>query len=280
MPNSDSISQKSITNKEILSASSAILKKAKALGAHLAGFANVEDLKVAPSFLFAPKMPGVTEGIGTRKGEMELNPGEVKWPEGMKSILAIAVEHPKEKPEMDWWYGRISPSGNKVLMNTAKALCEWIPANFAIDVFHFPYHIEHGGIYLKDSAVMAGLGCIGRNNMLVTPEFGPRVRLRAIALSVPIPSTGPSAFNPCVQCDDLCRKACPQHAFDNCTYTPEEYNLAILPGTDGTYARPSCNIQMEKNNDAAKEQIPEGLTKPVKVVKYCRNCEWSCPVGK
>lgn len=267
-------------NREILSASSAILKKAKQLGVHLAGFANVDDLKVAPSFVIDPQLPGVDRAIGFLEGEMELNPGEVKWPKEAKSILVVAVEHPEDKPEMDWWYGQISPSGNKLLINTVKVLCEWIPANFDIDVFHFPYFIELGGIYLKDAAVMAGLGCIGRNNMVVTPEFGPRVRLRAMALSVPIPSTGPSGFDPCVQCDDLCRKACPQHAFDTPIYSPENYNQDLLPGRDGSYARPTCYIEMRKNIDKAKEQVPEGFSEPVKVAKYCRNCEWSCPVGK
>lgn len=271
---------RSIISEAMLSAASVILNKTKALGADLAGFANVDDLKIAPSFVFAPKMPGVDEGIGTRKGEMELNPGEVKWPDNAKSILAMAVYHPQDKPEMDWWYGRKSPSGNKILMDIAKTLCDWIPKAFDIEVVHLPYHIEHGGIYLKDAAVMAGLGCIGRNNMVVTPEFGPRVRLRAIALSAPLPSTGPTGFDPCVHCGDLCRKACPQHAFDETIYSPETYHQAILPGRDGSYARPSCNIQMEKNNDQAKEAQPEGFEKPVKVIKYCRNCEWRCPVGK
>ena len=187
-----------MTNQEILSASSAILKKAKQFGVHLAGYANADDLKVAPSFITAPKIPVVDKVVGTLEGEMELNPGEVNWPKEAKSILAVAVEHPENKPELDWWYGQISPSGNKLLINAIKALCEWIPANFDIDVFHFPYFIEQGGIYLKDAAVMAGLGCIGRNNMVVTPEFGPRVRLRAMALSIPIPSTGPPGFDPSV----------------------------------------------------------------------------------
>lgn len=269
-----------MNNKEILSASSAILKKARQLGATHAGFASVEDLKVAPSFIFAPQMPGAGEGVGSRENKMELSPGEVKWPAHSKSILAIAVEHPKEKPEMDWWFGRISPSGNKVLVNIIKELCEWIPKAFSIDIFHFPYHIEQGGIYLKDAAVMAGLGCIGKNNLLVTPEFGPRVRLRAMMLNVPIPSTGPMAFDPCIRCDDLCRRACPQKAFDKQLHTPEIYNQAILPGRDGTYARPTCNIQMSKNLDFAKEENVEGIEKPVKIIKYCRNCELSCPVGK
>lgn len=271
---------KTMTNQEILSASSSILKRAKQLGVHLAGFANIDDLEVAPSFVFAPQLPILDKVIGTFEGEMELNPGEVKWPKEAKSILVVAVEHPEDKPELDWWYGKKSPSGNRLLINAIKALCEWVPTNFDIDVFHFPYSIEHGGIYLKDAAVMAGLGCIGRNNLLVTPDFGPRVRLRAMALSVPIPSTGPSGFDPCIRCDDLCRKACPQHAFDKRIYSPETCNLAILPGRDGSYSRPTCHTQIRKDSEAAKEQVPEGFSKSVKVFKFCRNCEWSCPVGK
>ena len=77
-----------------LNASSTIIKMAKELGATLAGFALVEDLKTAPSFTFAPKMSNVGDGIGTRKGALGLKPGEVAWPDGAKSVLVIAVEHP------------------------------------------------------------------------------------------------------------------------------------------------------------------------------------------
>jgi epoxyqueuosine reductase len=59
---------------------------------------------------------------------------------------------------------------NKLLFNAVKALCEWIPAYFNFNVFYFPYFIEQGGNYLKDAAVMAGSGCIGRNNLVVTPD--------------------------------------------------------------------------------------------------------------
>lgn len=269
-----------MTHQEILSAQSIILEKAKQLGVDLAGFADVEDLKEGPSFAFAPKLQSLDKVVGTLESEMELNPGEVKWPEVVKSVLVIAMEHPEDKPELDWWYGQRSPSGNKLLINAVKALCDWIPANFDIDVFHFPYFIEQGGIYLKDAAVLAGLGCIGRNNMLVTPEFGPRVRLRAMALNIPIPSTGPSEFDPCAQCDDFCRKACPQHAFDESVYSPESDNQAILPGRDGNYSRSTCHIQLKKNTEEAKEYILEGSSKPIRILKFCRDCEWSCPVGR
>jgi len=271
---------KYMNSSEILTMASAILRKARQLGAPLAGFANVGDLKGAPAFTFAPKMPNAGQGVGTRTSEMELNPGEAQWPEAVKSVLVIAVEHPRANPEMDWWFGKVSPPGNTQLVNVVKELCQWIPATFNTGVFHFPYHVERGGIYLKDSAAMAGLGCIGRNNMLVTPEFGPRVRLRAMGLNVPVPSTGPTPFDPCAQCDDVCRRACPQKAFDKITYTPQDYDQSVLPARDGTYARPVCNQQMEKNIDHAKEEKADGSEKPVKIIKYCRICEFSCPVGK
>ena len=266
--------------RELLKASSAILKKAKEFGASLAGFASVEDLKKAPSFTFAPKMPGAGEGIGTRKNDLGLKPGEVAWPENSKTVLVIAVEHPDDKPEMDWWFGRVEPPGNRVLSDVIKKLCTWITENYGIGVFHMPYHVEKGGTYLKDASALAGLGCIGRNNILVTPEYGPRVRLRALTMDVNLPSTGPSAYNPCANCDDLCRKACPQKAYKNQLYTPQEYGQNILPGRDGYFSRPSCNLQMDKNNADAKEEPIKGSEDMVKLIKYCRNCEQACPVGK
>ena len=263
-----------------LKASSAILKKAEELGASLVGIAHVADLKTAPSFTFAPKMPTAGEGIGTRKNDSGLKPGEVAWPENARSMIVIAVSHPEDAPEMDWWFGRVDPPGNRVLAKVCRELCPWIEEKFGINTVHLPYHVEKGGTYLKDAAVMAGLGCIGKNNILVTPEFGPRVRLRALTVDVDLPSTGPRSFNPCADCDELCRKACPQHVFDQVIYNPADYGQDILPGRDGSFSRPTCNVQMEVDNDNAKEQVVEGFDDPVKIIKYCRRCELACPVGK
>ncbi len=269
-----------MTNREMLKASATILKKAKEFGASLSGFANVKDLKKAPSFTFAPKMPGAGEGIGTRKNDLGLKPGEAAWPEDAKTVLVIAVEHPDDKPEMDWWFGRIDPPGNRILAKEIDKLCTWISETYGIGVFHMPYHVEKGGTYLKDASVLAGLGCIGKNNILVTPDYGPRVRLRALTLDVSFPSTGPSGFDPCTTCEEWCRKACPQKAFKNQLYGPKDYGQNILPGRDGNFSRPNCNIQMNKDNSNAKEEIVERSDEPVKLIKYCRNCEQACPVGK
>ena len=269
-----------MTNIDALQMSSHLIRKAKELGADLAGLASVRDLKTAPSFTFAPQMPGAADGIGSRKSDLGLKPGEVLWPEHAKTVLVIAVHHPEDQLEMDWWFGKIDPPGNRILAKVIRELCSWISERFKETTFHLPYHVEKGGIFLKDAAVLAGLGTIGKNNILVTPEFGPRVRLRALTLDVHLPSTGPREFDPCGICQELCRKACPQQAFSRKIYAEEEYNQKILPGRTGEFARPVCNRQMDIDNDVAQEQQVEGLDNPVRVIKYCRKCELICPVGK
>lgn len=257
-----------------------ILEKAKSFGADLAGIATLSQLKTAPSFVLAPELADAGQGIGTRKGQMEVAPGMVKWPETAKSIVVMAVSHPEDEEELDWWYGRKSPSGNKKLMDAAKALCQWVETELAISPVHLPYHVEHGGIYLKDAAVMAGIGCIGKNNMVVTPQFGPRVRLRAVTLDRELPPTGPVEFDPCLGCPMLCRQACPQNAFKTNIFKTNDLQLDFWPGRTGHYSRPVCNVQMEKDNEQATEEQVTGFDSPVKIVKYCRRCEFACPVGK
>lgn len=269
-----------MTSRDVLRVSSSLLLKAKELGADLAGFAAIKDLKSAPSFTFAPQLSGEGNVIGTRQNKLGLKPGEVAWPENARTVMVIAIHHPDKKPEMDWWFGRNDPPGNRILAKVVRQLCEWISEKFDIGVFHLPYHVEKGGTFLKDASVIAALGCIGRNNILVTPEFGPRVRLRALTLDIELPSTGPESFDPCTLCDDLCRKSCPQEAFANKLYDAVDYTQDILPGRDGFFSQPTCNLQMDIDNEVAQEQVVDGFTDPVKIIKYCRRCELSCPVGQ
>lgn len=50
------------------------------------------------------------------------------------------------------------------------------------------------------------LGCIGKNNLLINPTFGPRIRLRSFGLDTEIPSDGVLTFAPCKSCGEYCRK--------------------------------------------------------------------------
>jgi epoxyqueuosine reductase len=144
------------------------------------------------------------------------------------------------------------------------SLRQWLKEDLNSNAHLLPYHVEKGGIFLKDAAVLAGLGTIGMNNLLITPEFGPRVRLRALLLDAELEPAGPIDFAPCAGCAIPCRSVCPQKAFK-----------------DGAYSRALCNEQMkrdEANVVIGEEKQEKDL--PSRYIRYCRACELACPVGK
>lgn len=260
-----------------------IVSKAKEFGADLAGIARVEDLKKSPSHLISECMPAFAN-VGAKQIEGR-RPGQVDWPEGAKSAIVIAIEHPPQKPELDWWIlgGKSAAGntpGNKLLMASIKELADWIEQALDVTCFRLPYHIELGSIYMKDAAVLAGLGCIGKNNILVTPQYGPRQRLRVMLVDVDLPSTGPSDFDPCHNCDMPCRSACPVNAFKKTLYREDEYGYAQLPGRTGVYSRPLCSRLMDIACEKYEPIEIEGQDEPGKLARFCRKCEFACPVGR
>jgi epoxyqueuosine reductase len=260
--------------------SSQIVEKAKEFGASLAGIANVEEVKNSPSHFIYGKLDPYTTVGSIRRGET--NPWNVVWPENAKSVIVIAVVHPKEEPELDWWKDGYSGGthGNRILMSINDRLATWMEAEKGIWSTKLSYHIERGGIFLKDAAVMAGLGCIGKNNMVVTPEYGPRVRLRAMLMDVELQATGPVDFDPCKECDMPCQRVCPQKAFEKAIYSEKEFELTMLPARTGVYSRKLCNVQMERDEKQSENMLVEGKDDMGRVIKYCRRCEMVCPVGK
>ena len=278
-----------------------IVEKAKSLGASIAGFTNVESLKESPSHLIYPTI-GMNLEVHWRDIKDDVKPAEVAWPADAVSVVVIGVAHNANEPELDCWDGKGTP-GNRILVRINKKLSEWIKKTFSVKTYKLPYFVEKGGIFLKDAAVMAGLGCIGKNNLVITPEYGPRVRFRSLLLNREAEITSPLEFNPCEGCNQPCRKACPIKAFQSTVYSADALGQSILPGINGTYDRVTCNMKMQKDIEEAVMVIPasdkehqnikltinefEGVTVPQKgdkksfyCVKYCRRCELSCPVGK
>lgn len=269
-------------NHEALELREKLLGKLRELGADLAGVASLEALRFGPSERLFPIMKDHTRDHFAQEITIGLPHGSVYWEEEARSVIVFAVAHPEDRPEMDWWCGEIDPPGNKKLMDISSSFRKYCAEVFPdMRVWPKRYHVERGGVYLKEAACMAGLGTIGRNNLLITPEYGPRVRLRAMTLSAELPPTGPVPFDPCSGCDEPCRKGCPQKAFKEVIYTPEETGIDRLPGRDGTYYRAACNEQMRENEKNAQEGIlPQVSDRPEKIIKYCRSCELLCPVGK
>lgn len=80
-----------------------------------------------------------------------------------------------------------------------------IPASQVIDWQRQRGHLSH-----KHVAREAGLGWIGRNNLLITPKFGSRVRLVSILTDIPL-KPGEPVQRDCGDCRN-CISLCPAHA--------------------------------------------------------------------
>lgn len=65
----------------------------------------------------------------------------------------------------------------------------------------------------KHMAEAARLGIIGWHGLLITPEYGPRVRLACILTDAPLAgSAPPNMESPCPKCGGACVKICPAKA--------------------------------------------------------------------
>jgi len=279
-----------------------IVEKAKSLGASAVGVADVERLKASPSHRISPKI-GMGLELSWRDAPDDFVPAEVDWPAGAVSAVVIGVSHPTDQPELDWYDGKGTP-GNRALITIVRELSDWLKDSFSLTTYRPPYFIESGGVFMKDAAVLAGLGCVGKNNLVITPKYGPRIRWRMLLLDHTAKATGPVEYDPCDGCDQRCRKACPVGAFDEIAYHASALGQLQLPGTDGSYDRVTCNTKMAQDvEDAARalatsEEDPTQLASTMNAfeeavmaltpartgarygVKYCRRCELSCPVGR
>lgn len=222
----------------------AVLDDIPCKGVLSAGIADLALLKKAPSYAACEA---------------------VAWRSNAKSVLVLALAHAAEEPWLDWWdahaYGT---PGNRQLVRISKQVKQLIKHRWGIGARPLHYHVEKGGVFLKDAAVLAGLGIIGENNLLITPRLGPRVRLRALFLDKTLVQTGPVRFDPCRGCPRPCRAACPQNAF-----------------AEGRYSRKHCSKQMAADAAAAQTNPPppSGHVSIAKI-QYCRACELACVVGK
>jgi epoxyqueuosine reductase len=255
-----------------------IMNTARSLGASLVGIASLDLIKKSPAHYIYKKI-GLHKGVGALENSRAEN-FEIAWPTMAKSALVIALAHTEGQPHLDWWDGVNGTAGNRLLIGICEALSVWIEKECKISTHKMPYYIERGGIFLKDAAVIAGLGCIGKNNLLITPEFGPRIRLRALLLDEEIVPAEPIQFDPCDGCSEPCKQACPKFAFNRIIYSQVEIAIDALPSRNGCFNRALCNTQMNKdikNGELTEEKLKDNTAM---CIKYCRQCELACPIGK
>ncbi|MFB0567903.1 MAG: hypothetical protein ACETVM_04915 [Candidatus Bathyarchaeia archaeon] len=110
---------------------------------------------------------------------------------------------------------------------------------------------------VKLAAYEAGIGVFGRPSILITPEYGPRVTLRAVLTDASIQPDRPLMnFDPCQKCD-TCIELCPVNAINEKLPPPTGFN------------RDRCVQFVYKIREKTDRRI-----------MYCGYCYNRCPVGE
>jgi epoxyqueuosine reductase len=112
----------------------------------------------------------------------------------------------------------------------------------------------------KLSAHLAGLGWIGKNSLLITPDMGPRVRWATLLTDAPLNATGPTLGDGCGDCRE-CVDVCPVRALTGQPFRAAEAREARIKAAtcDRYFAR-----MREKDAETA----------------VCGMCLYVCPYGQ
>jgi len=157
-------------------------------------------------------------------GPPEFRPQAI-WPE-VKSVIVIGI--PVSLPVIETapsiWYHELYRTVNTLLdSSTYRMTAQGIPS---IAVPRDGYG-SIGGLKERPvaffshrhAAYLAGLGTFGINNMLLTPQFGPRVRFASIFTTAEIQPNPVMEEDLCIHCM-RCAKVCPVNAIPG-PYYPE-----------------------------------------------------------
>lgn len=141
---------------------------------------------------------------------------------------------------------------------------------------------------LPHAAVEAGLGTLGLNLQLLTPEFGPRVLLTAVLCSVDVVCDTSMTEALCLgPACGRCLKACPgdtvQHwgrDWEKCDEYRSPYGFAKLTGQiEKIVAATDPQSRKELLRSETTFNLWQSILRGSGVITGCRRCADVCPVG-
>lgn len=124
-------------------------------------------------------------------------------------------------------------------------------------------------IPLKTAAVRCGLGCQGKNTLLITRQFGPRVKLISVLTTAQLDPDEPFKENFCDKCEK-CVAACPTKAL-------EPYKLKITRCMTYSVESP-CSPDVPEDVRKLERQYVQKPTP--RSYMECTICADICPIGK
>jgi epoxyqueuosine reductase QueG len=116
-----------------------------------------------------------------------------------------------------------------------------------------------GAFSNKLAARLAGLGWIGKNCLLVTPQAGTRVRWASVLTAAPLPPSGVPLDDGCGDCRE-CVDVCPVTAFTGRAFREEEPRAT-------RYDAHACKAYLDE-------------MEKVRGLPVCGMCLYVCPIGK
>jgi epoxyqueuosine reductase len=135
----------------------------------------------------------------------------------------------------------------------------------------------------KHAAVSCGIGEIGRNNLLLTPEFGPHQRLCAIITQASLDTDPGRELNLCTECS-RCINACPSGALKSNGYDVDpcfiywSYGFNRLP--PAKLSEWPGFIRMVLKHSRRRDLLVESGQTYITDVDNCIECMRVCPVGE
>ncbi len=164
----------------------------------------------------------------------------VDLPEDMGHVIAIAIE-------MDYDLIQTAPSNGSAaaagLGYSKMAFISGMVSKFIREIGYDAYPCGNGTALSIPIAIDAGLGELGRNGLLITEKYGPRVRICKIFTNMPLVPDKPVSFGVKRFCD-LCKKCaryCPSKSISFDEMTNEGPTISNNNGPMKWYVNPeSC----------------------------------------
>lgn len=170
---------------------------------------------------------------------------------------------PMDTYEEEYFY-KIHIDGAKMSKKFSNELCTTLDEEM-IDWFVPPLRTDHdinltGTINNKWAATRAGLGWIGKNNLLITPEYGPQINIFGLLTDEDVKTGVPVDKSYCGDCD-LCVKNCLFHTIKGADWKPGV-------GRDDQVDYRRCH----DGKNTFRKKLGRKLG--------CGKCMVSCPAGK
>ncbi|MCX7013327.1 MAG: reductive dehalogenase [Candidatus Sumerlaeota bacterium] len=186
----------------------------------------------------------------------------VELPQGMNTAVVLAVA-------MDYRMLRSSPSAwAAAATGNGYSRMAFVKACMARHLHELGWNALASGNDTALSiplAIDAGLGEAGRNGLLMTPQYGPRVRLCKVFTNAPLVPDSPIRFGVQEFCEvcKKCAETCPAGSIPRGEMTPSGPTVSNNPGVLKWYSNADKCLAFWRANGVS-----------------CANCIRSCPFNK